>query len=80
MTQFYSDASRESAPTSLPDCETVYCSPRYCEQYSQDNPGDTLEPGWYFWFCFPGCLPDSDLIGPYASEREAIEAARNDFA
>lgn len=33
--------------------------------------------GWYYWFCFPGCLPDSDAIGPFKTEAEAIEDARS---
>lgn len=32
--------------------------------------------GWYWWPCFPGCMPDSDASGPYATEDKAIEAAR----
>lgn len=31
--------------------------------------------GWYYWWCFPGCLPDSDACGPYGSEELAIAAA-----
>jgi hypothetical protein len=27
--------------------------------------------GWYWWTCFPGCLPDSDASGPFKSSREA---------
>lgn len=32
--------------------------------------------GWYYWFCFPGCLPDSDPVGPFATKQEALEDAR----
>ena len=32
--------------------------------------------GWYWWPCFPGCLPDGDAFGPFASEAEALEDAR----
>jgi hypothetical protein len=31
--------------------------------------------GWYWQACHPGCLPDGDPIGPYATESECIEAA-----
>ena len=34
--------------------------------------------GFYYWYCFPGCLPDSDAIGPFASEQAALEDARED--
>ncbi len=33
--------------------------------------------GWYYWFCFPGCLPDSEASGPYKTEEEALVWARN---
>jgi len=32
--------------------------------------------GWYWWSCFPGCLPDSDPMGPFATEEEALSDAR----
>lgn len=35
--------------------------------------------GWFYWYCFPGCLPDSDAIGPFGSYQEAKEAARNEI-
>jgi len=28
--------------------------------------------GWYWQACYPGCLPDGDPMGPFASEEEAI--------
>lgn len=31
--------------------------------------------GWFYWSCFPGCLPDSDPFGPFESERAAIDDA-----
>lgn len=36
--------------------------------------------GWYYWYCFPGCLPDSEPMGPYATAKEAKEAAQEDAA
>lgn len=43
-----------------------------------DDDGAPLEPGWYFWYCMPGCLPDSDAFGPHASAADAERAARED--
>jgi hypothetical protein len=45
-----------------------------------DDEGDqhTLTPGWYWWACFPGCLPDSEPSGPFATEQEAIGDAQGD--
>ena len=31
---------------------------------------------WFYWFCVPGCLPDSDCFGPYQSKEVALGAAR----
>ena len=72
MTQFYSDPSREVDIYALPDCEVFYL-----EEGSggQDEPS---EAGWYYWFCFPGCLPEGDPWGPFETENDAIEACRED--
>lgn len=32
--------------------------------------------GWFYWNCFPGCLPDSEPFGPFDSEAEALAAAQ----
>ncbi len=34
--------------------------------------------GWFYWFCFPGCMPDSEAIGPYDTRQEAVEAAQDE--
>ena len=38
-----------------------------------DSDGQPLGAGWFWWACFPGCLPDSDPFGPFESESEAID-------
>ncbi len=35
-----------------------------------------IKGGWFYWFCFPGCMPDSDAFGPYPTQKAAIEAAQ----
>ena len=36
--------------------------------------------GWYYWFCFPGCLPEGDApMGPFATEAQAESDARDTF-
>jgi hypothetical protein len=35
-----------------------------------------IEGGWFYWHCFPGCLPDGSAIGPYESYEAALEDAR----
>jgi len=33
------------------------------------------DAGFYWWPCFPGCLPDGDPIGPFQTEQDAIKDA-----
>ena len=35
--------------------------------------------GWFYWYCFPGCMPDGDMFGPFASYKDALADAREDF-
>lgn len=37
--------------------------------------GFQIRAGWYWWTCCPGCLPDSDPIGPFTSYTRAAEDA-----
>ena len=39
-----------------------------------------IRGGWFYWYCFPGCLPDSELVGPYDSYNEAKQAAQDEAA
>jgi hypothetical protein len=36
----------------------------------------TARTGWFYWFCFPGCLPEGEPVGPFATEAEALACAR----
>ena len=45
-----------------------------CGSFDQDSE-ESFEPGFYWQACFPGCIPDSDAIGPFMTEQEAIEDA-----
>lgn len=38
---------------------------------------DLQDEGWYWWACFPGCLPDGDPSGPFKTEQEAIDDANS---
>lgn len=35
-----------------------------------------IEGGWFYWYCLPGCLPDSEPMGPFKTEDEALADAR----
>ena len=37
--------------------------------------GKVEDAGFYWQSGFPGCLPDSDPVGPFQTEAEAIEDA-----
>jgi hypothetical protein len=43
-------------------------------QAAGNGPGN-FEAGHYWIAGFPGCLPDGDLFGPFATEDEAIADA-----
>ena len=79
MSQFYFDPSRENDEHALPDAETFYaCEGELWENNPHCYPPDD-EPndaGWYYWACFPGCLPDGEPMGPFETEQDALEDAR----
>lgn len=70
--QAYSDPKRENDPHALPDLEVFYLSARQivAEDITNDE-GERREPGWYWWACMPGCMPDSDMTGPFEDENAA---------
>ncbi|MGI9297811.1 MAG: hypothetical protein ACR2QC_07925 [Gammaproteobacteria bacterium] len=37
----------------------------------------SINGGWFWHSCFPGCLPDSDPFGPFETEQEALEDAQD---
>ena len=75
MMQFYQDTTRESDPHALPDAEAFYSGPADRDPMV-DGPQFGLPPGWYWWSCFPGCMPDGDPSGPFDTEETAIADAR----
>ena len=78
MTQIYSDPDRENSRWSLPDVEVFYAREGELEMFNL--PDEPSEAGWYFWACFPGCLPEGDPIGPFKKELDAINGAQEWFA
>ena len=40
-----------------------------------DNTVEIEPSGWYWWSCFPGCMPDSEKVGPFASSEQAYNDA-----
>ena len=70
--QAYSDPSREKDLHALPDLEVFYIA----NTEVADHGG--LEKGWYWWSCFPGCMPDSEANGPFDTAAEALKDARGE--
>lgn len=84
MTQVYSNPKRANDTFSLPDVEVFHADSgdlwKAGESCDGWTPDDDNEAGFYYWYCMPGCMPDSSPNGPYATEDEAIEAALEDAA
>lgn len=86
MSQHYSDPKREKETYALPDVEVWEHTKQQCLQNDThprpqkcylDGGDECGGPGYYYWFCFPGCLPDSEPVGPFETEAEALEDARD---
>ncbi len=79
MSQAYSDPSRENDPHSLPNIEVFYDDADEAHGHARnyDGDGNPVQAGWYWWACFPGCLPDGDPTGPFETEKEALDDAQD---
>lgn len=78
MAQYYSDPSRASDSYSLPDVEVFYrtLTANKADGWL-DGDGEPMGEGWYWWSCFPGCMPEGDPMGPFDTEAEAVEDAQS---
>lgn len=91
MAQHYSNPKRARDPHALPDVETFEAVEATCRDCGTTFPADAETPcpecgrvtlkrydglGWYWWACSPGCLPDGEPVGPFATEAEALADAR----
>ena len=71
--EFHMDKTREthgSFEVFWDDADTVNGHDR-----NYDGEGEPVTPGWYWWACFPGCIPDGEANGPFASSSQAHEDA-----
>ena len=83
MSQHYIDPKRADDKWSLPDLEVFHWSQADAEEFiGPDDEGNPPNGGWYYQFCLPGCMPDSDPFGPFGpfeSEAAALDDARENF-
>ena len=82
--QAYSDPQRECDLYALPDVEVFFVGETMKSQDTRAARAAHIEPywadfdnGWYWWSCFPGCLPDSEPCGPFVTREEAMKDAQS---
>lgn len=58
----------------------VFHNPKHyaLEAPSWERDGEHYPHGWYYWHVQPGCLPDTDPVGPFDSEEDATKAAEEE--
>ena len=73
-----------SADQSGPMVETFQITRTTLRSWGDDGFWETelgdrvkFQCGWYWQACQPGCLPDSDPVGPFRSEAAALRDARS---
>ena len=83
--QAYSNPKRANDPHALPDVEVfeVWTDKlgrqhnSFMDENQSESGNDSLcSDGFYWWSCLPGCMPDSDPLGPFATEAEALADAQ----
>jgi hypothetical protein len=47
-------------------------------EFMRDEEDQPLAAGWYWWACYPGCLPDGEPMGPFETEDAALRNAHDD--
>lgn len=64
----YSNPADANDPHRLPNIEVFHSSDYW----------ENEEEGFYYWPCFPGCIPDAEAIGPFPTLEAAVEAAQSE--
>ena len=71
--QAFSNPDRATVRYALPDIEVFHADGT--EAFPGPD-GEALPVGFYWWACFPGCLPSSDPMGPFPTADEAVDDAQ----
>jgi hypothetical protein len=53
------------------------CSKVREEMFDAMIKAEGITGGWFWWSCFPGCMPEGYPIGPFATEAEAVADMRH---
>lgn len=61
-------------PTEHAHADSVTYCPS-CERPAE-SVEDTKREAWWYWYCLPGCMPDSSVFGPFETEDEALAEAQ----
>lgn len=52
--------------------DTYPMNPDEREDWDHDDSELDEPAGWYWWSCYPGCLPDGDAFGPFSTSHRAM--------
>jgi len=78
--KFIAEVQEDESETEYGSFEVFFVSPMVATYNRQNadhgNEYTIYESGWYWWSCFPGCLPDSEPFGPFETEEQAINDAK----
>lgn len=75
--QAYSDPKRAEDKYALPDISVFFIGAN--DDDWRDDDGECLPEGWYYWYCFPGCMPEEDYPhGPFMTADSAIAYAQKE--
>jgi len=61
----------ETIEARRPECYCPSCG------YNSGAAEKSARRAFWYWFCLPGCMPDSEPDGPYETEADALAAARD---
>ena len=85
--QAYSNPARATDPHALPDVEifhvdiiTLLDKKSGFFEMSKNWPANKVNElvGYYYWYCLPGCLPDSEPEGPFETVERALEVVQSE--
>ena len=83
MAYYYIDQSRDSDPHALADVEIFQTDENgyldgepFVLPHEPGEPAEGVALGWFYAYGMPGYLYDSEPVGPFDTEAEALAAAR----